>query len=218
MVHVPAGEFLYGDSKETVYLDEFWIDKTLVTNADYKRFLDANPQHDIPCNDIDEAKPYCWDKQQRTYPKGKGAYPVVLVSWYDANAYAQWADLELPSEQQWEKAARGKNGLKYPWGKEWQENHSNTSEAGIGKTTEVGQFSPQGESHYNCMDMSGNVWEWTKSMYQEDVPWRVVRGGAWSKNKDHARTSFRSFGFASLRSCDYGFRVIARRQIISVQT
>lgn len=105
MVYVPAGEFLHGNDKQKIYLDGFWIDKTPVTNAEYKQFLDANPNYRIP---------YSWDEKKRTYLPGKEKHPVVYVSWYDAKAYADWVGKRLLTEQEWEKAARGTDGREYP--------------------------------------------------------------------------------------------------------
>ncbi|MCB9007985.1 MAG: SUMF1/EgtB/PvdO family nonheme iron enzyme [Ardenticatenaceae bacterium] len=155
-VRVPAGEFLYGDDKKKVYLDEFWIAKTPVTNAEYARFVAET-----------KAKfPGYW---KRSSPPAKLAdHPVVNVSWHDAKAYAEWSGLELPTEEQWEKAARGTDGREYPWGNEWRENHCNTRESDIGTTTTVGQFSPQGDSVYGCVDMAGNVWN-GRSAYAHHV-------------------------------------------------
>ncbi|HEX6384480.1 MAG TPA: SUMF1/EgtB/PvdO family nonheme iron enzyme [Anaerolineae bacterium] len=165
MVRIPAGEFLYGKNKEKVHLDEYWIDKTPVTNAEYSRFVAAAahkpPQH--------------WQGQM---PSDKIAdHPVVYISWRDAKAYADWAGLRLPTEQEWEKAARGADGRQYTWGNEWRDDHCNTSEAGIKTTTPVGRFSPRGDSPYGCVDVAGNVFEWTDLWVDEVKNLRVVRGG-----------------------------------------
>ena len=210
MVRVPAGPFIYQDGEWAIHLDEFWIDKTPVTHADYKRFIDANPNHEVPFVDEAWAKPYNWNKQLRTFRHELADHPVVLVNWHDAQAYAQWAECDLLSEQQWEKAARGIDGRPYPWG-EWQKNHTNTSEASIGKTTPVGQFSPQGDSPYGCVDMSGNAWEWTDSLYREDSSRRVLRGGSWNANANLARAAFRNYFQPTGRSSYAGFRVVVRR-------
>ncbi|MCB8966809.1 MAG: SUMF1/EgtB/PvdO family nonheme iron enzyme [Ardenticatenaceae bacterium] len=204
MLRIPAGEFLYGDEKETVYLDEFWIAKTPVTNAAYKRFLDANPSYNVPA--------YNWDKQRRTYSEGKADHPVVLVSWHDAKAYAAWAGMELPTEQQWEKAARGTDGWFYPWGDKWQDNYCNTKETGIKTTTPVGQFSPQGNSPYGCVDMVGNVWEWTDSPSQVGKEWRVLRGGSFYHFADSARAASRYSNVPYNRAHYSGFRVVVVRR------
>jgi formylglycine-generating enzyme required for sulfatase activity len=114
-VRVAAGEFKYDDKNETRTLPEYWISKTPVTQAVYKRFMDANPKHDVPYRNEDWAKPYNWDQQKRTHPAKKAEHPVVLVSWIDAVAFCKWAGLQLATEEQWEKAARGTDGRKFPW-------------------------------------------------------------------------------------------------------
>ena len=144
---IPAGKFLYGDDKKMVYLDEFWISRTPVTNRQYQVFVDATGH----------APPSMVGK--RVHP-AKLNHPVVFVSWDDAQAFCKWAGLFLPTEQQWEKAARGIDGRKYPWG-----NDSPTADLcnfnnHVGDTTLVGVYSPQGDSPYGIVDMAGNVWEW----------------------------------------------------------
>lgn len=179
MVRIPAGAFLYGENKETRYLDEYWIDKTPVTNAEYGRFVGAtnfNP------------------------PQHLADHPVVYVSWHDAQAYAKWAGCELPTVEQWEKAARGTDGRTYPWGNDWRENHCNTYESGINDTSAVGRFSPHGDSPYGCVDMNGNVWEWTGG--------RAVRGGSYS-NDQHGGVSLQRAYPSHYRLSDLGFRVVA---------
>jgi formylglycine-generating enzyme required for sulfatase activity len=216
MVWVPAGEFLYGDNKQTISLDEYWIDKVPVTNAEYKQFLDANPQHSVPRViwgvvglAFGHGK-YQWDKQSRMYPKGKADHPVVLVSWHDAQAYAAWAKAELPSEQQWEKAARGIDGRIYPWGDDWRNNYCNTKESRIGGITPVGQYSPHGDSPFGCVDMSGNVWEWTSSLWEPESDRPVIRGGSGADPKNYAGTASRYFNLPANRSHYFGFRVVMR--------
>lgn len=216
MVRVPAGEFLYGGDKKRMYFDEFWIDKTPVTNAEYKRFLDANPGYRVPRSDrgvLDRVlldRKYEWNESLRTYPKDKADHPVVLVSWHDAQAYAKWAEAQLPTEEQWEKAARGVDGWQYPWGDDWRSYHCNTKEVGVGGTSSVGQFSPQGDSPYGCVDMVGNVWEWTASWYDDDGTRRVVRGGSWCNSRNNARAAYRLSGHPTVRGNGSGFRVVRR--------
>ena len=199
MMRVPSGEFLFGNDKKKLHLDEFWIAKTPVTNAEYARFVAEkkvkSPEH--------------W--RGNMPPAELANRPVVYVSWQDAKAYAAWAGMELPTEEQWEKVARGADGRKYPWGDNWRENHCNTYESGIGKTTPVGQFSPRGDTVYGCVDVSGNVWEWTDSLYQEDDVRRVLRGGSWDVAQDGARAVARDSDFPDDRLGDIGFRVMARR-------
>ena len=214
-VRIPAGEFLYGDDKDPKHLPEFWISKTPVTQIVYKRFIDANPGYDVPFRDDDWAKPYNWDKKKRTYPADKADHPVVLVSWYDALAFCQWAGLQLPTEEQWEKAARGNNGQKYPWGENEPTDKLCNFNKDVGGTTPVGQYSPQGDSPYGCVDMSGNVWEWCLNKYNKPQDtqidksgdWRVLRGGSWGLDANFVRAAFRYYNFPVSRNYYYGFRV-----------
>ncbi len=214
-VRVSAGEFLYGDDKKKMYLDGFWMAKTPVTNAEYKRFLDANPSHDVPFRDAGWAMPYNWDRQQRAYQEGKDDHPVVLVSWHDAKLYAKWAGMELPTDEQWEKAARGTDGGQYPWGEEWRDNHCNTWESNIGSTTSVGQFSPQGDSYYGCIDMVGNVWEWTNVVDKEGFIFRALRGGSWSYKRQFALLADRYDDIPVASSDNFGFRVVVSNVSVS---
>ncbi|MCO5193717.1 MAG: formylglycine-generating enzyme family protein [Anaerolineae bacterium] len=197
MVLVPGGEFLFGKDKVKWYLPPFWMDKTPVTNAEYKRFLDANPIHKVPWD---------WDTSSRTYPKGKDIHPVVHVSWHNAVAYAEWVGKQLPTDHQWEKAARGTDGRIYPWGDEWVNGYCNTSEAGFGGTTPVGRFSPVGDSPYGCVDMAGNVWEWTATSVEGGYG---LRGGSFDYLRNNARVALVGW-FIPVTSDDViGFRVCA---------
>jgi formylglycine-generating enzyme required for sulfatase activity len=207
MVLVPGGEFLFGEDKIKWYLPPFWIDKTPVTQAEYKRFLDANPEHRVPHRTEGWAKPYNWEKTRRMYPSGKAAHPVVLVSWHDAVAYAAWSGKQLPTEHEWEKAARGTDGRQYPWGDEWRDKHANTRETGIGDTSPVGQFSPQGDSPYGCVDMSGNVLEWTSTPH--DAESYRLRGGSFDYYQYFARVAFVFRSAPRGSHVDIGFRVCA---------
>jgi len=178
MVRVPAGKFLYGDDKKEVELPEFWIDKAPVTNAEYARFV-AETGHEPPEH---------WNG--KTPPKNITDHPVTYVTWRDATAYAQWAGGRLPTEEEWEKAARGTDGREYPWG-EWAEDHCNSMAAGVGDTTPVGKYSPRGDSPYGCVDMAGNVWECTASEYEPGSGLPMVRGGSWFDDQWLARCAFR---------------------------
>jgi len=210
---VPGGEFLMGslegegDDNEhpqhTVYVDAFYMGRTPVTQAQYARFV-RQADHRVPFREEDRAKPYNWDQARKTFPQGKADHPVVLVSWHDAVAYCRWAGLRLPTEAEWEKAARGTDGRGYPWGDEWDEKRCNTDEGGKGGTTPVGLYSPTGDSPYGCADMPGNVWEWTGSL-GDPYPYsahdgreeadtkgsRVVRGGSWYDYHRGARSAYR---------------------------
>ena len=168
MVLIPAGEFQMGSNNgnsdeqpvHTVYVDAFYMDIYEVTNAQYKKFVNANPQW------RKDRIPSSYSYHNGDYPRGKGNHPVTSVSWYDAMAYTQWAGKRLPTEAEWEKAARsGLVGLKYPWG-----NSISSSKANYGYSLEritaaVGSYPPNG---YGLYDMVGNVWEWCLDAYEED--------------------------------------------------
>ncbi|MDY6875415.1 MAG: SUMF1/EgtB/PvdO family nonheme iron enzyme [Chloroflexota bacterium] len=222
LVRVPAGEFLMGGDKSKdkkaydyeqpqhrLHVSEFYIGKYPVTNAQYAAFVRATKQQ----------VPRHWKKGK--IPSGKGNHPVVYVAWYDALAFCEWLSREtgkdfcLPTEAEWEKAARGTGGRIYPWG-----NGQPTAELcnfgnNIGRTTPVGQYSPQGDSPYGCADMAGNVWEWTRSLWGKDwakpdfgYPYnptdgrenlkaevlRVLRGGSFVLDRHLARCAFRVRG------------------------
>ncbi|MBU1662606.1 MAG: SUMF1/EgtB/PvdO family nonheme iron enzyme, partial [Chloroflexi bacterium] len=226
---IPAGEFwMGGDGKydgkpiHKVNLDAFQIARVPITNAQYALFVKA-AEHDPPSY-WDEGRP----------PKGKESHPVVYVTWHDAIAYCQWLskvtgkNISLPSEAEWEKAARGdKDQRAYPWGENFESTRCNTSELGLGDTTPVGIFI-EGASPYVVLDLSGNVWEWTRSIRDnEKYPYpydpndgrenlgsssaRVVRGGAFSNNQDLAGCACR-YGSGYLvpgyRFDRGGFRVV----------
>ncbi|KAA3664293.1 MAG: hypothetical protein DWQ04_06535 [Chloroflexi bacterium] len=201
MIRIPAGEYLYSDENRVDYLPEYWISKTPVTNRHYVRFVRAT----------NEKTPEHW--KGKSPPGDIADHPVVYVSFDDAAAYAKWAGMQMPTEQEWEKAARGTDGRKYPWGNDWQENHCNTYESGILGKTPVSQFSPQGNSPYGLEDMSGNVWERTDSWYYDDKEFRVIRGGSWTSNADEARAAYRYRTRPSDRDHNGGFRLVVRRPL-----
>ena len=217
MVYVPAGEFKMGsedgddDEKpvHTVYLDAFWIDQTEVTNAMYVKCVDAG--------DCDEP--------MGTTHYGDGAYnnhPVVYVSWNDSSTYCTWADRRLPTEAEWEKAARGGlEGKAYPWGdtipvcERGAENGAQFNNCD-GQTIPVGSF---GQNGYGLYDMAGNVSEWVSGLFQS-YPYsatngsdnvsvggmRVLRGGAWSYRADDVRSASRTWLDPAVPSNVFGFR------------
>ncbi len=199
MILIPTGVFLYGEKNERLHLSKFWQSKTPVTNIEYARFVAdtdyATPKHwygsKIPSQDIAD-------------------HPVVYVSWGDAKAYVEWAGCRLPTEQEWEKAARGINGRIYPWGNDWKPNHCNSDEASIGTTSPVGHFSPRGDSPFGCVDMSGNVWEWTASLRQRGRNSRVLRGGAFTLSSylQDTRTTYRGINDPSIKDYNLGFRIV----------
>jgi len=213
MVYVPAGDFTMGsndyDSEKpphTVYLDAFWIDKFEVTNALYKKCVDVGK-----CSAPSERKFY-----NAQYDN----YPVIYVSWNDANAFCAWAGKRLPTEAEWEKSARGTDGRVYPWGSAFDKNLVNSFEGGKGDTTTVGSY-PGGVSPYGAMDMAGNVWEWVADWYDEKYysnsprnnpkgpssgQYRVLRGGSWVGLQKGVRASVRFLNLPDDRSSGVGFR------------
>lgn len=176
MILIPAGEFLMGPNKQTVYLPAYYIDRTPVTNAEYKVFVDAT-RYSFPPH---------W-RQGKPVP-GTEDHPVVQVTWFDAAAYAQWAGKRLPTAAEWEKAARGTDGRIYPWGDVFDPTRLNCGEGGPFKTTPVGQYSPQGDSPYGVVDMAGNVYEWTDDGSQ--VTTMGIRGGCWLDGREQAQTFY----------------------------
>jgi iron(II)-dependent oxidoreductase len=217
--------------QHTVYLDAYYIDKYEVTNAQYKKFIDetghsvptesreavknilrevfqSTGQLDVPDSYInavmDTCEPYIW--KNGTYPPNKADHPVLLVSWDDANAYCQWAGKRLPTEAEWEKAARGKDGRTYPWGEEIDPTRLNYDEH-AGGTTKVGSY-PLGVSPFGVYDMAGNVWEWVADWYDKDYyrysprknpkgpksgTSHVLRGGSWKFDGYDARVADRNY-------------------------
>lgn len=222
MVLIPAGEFTMGTDnrladegpEHSVELPAYYIDKYEVTNLQYKAFIDAtnrkSPRH----------------FKNRTYPEGKSDHPVTFVSWNDADAYCAWAGKRLPTDAEWEKAARGTDGRIFPWGFEFDEQRANTplhwaALKQEGDTTPAGAF-PSGASPYGIHDMSGNVWEWTASWYQPypgsrhesenyGETYKVLKGGSWwdcsfYKCGISAPSYNRAFFYQSTRNKSFGFR------------
>lgn len=172
--------------RRDVTLGAYYIDLTPVTHNEYARFLAANPQHQTPYVEELWAQPYNWDTETRQPPDELLQHPVVLVNWQDATAYTDWAGKTLPTEAQWEKAARGTDGRVFPWGNQWEELHLNSAESRMDSpltsyplwrewwekldkataagTTPVGTH-PSGASPYGMLDMAGNVFEYTSSPY-----------------------------------------------------
>jgi len=207
LIRIPAGPFLYGVGKQTIELPEYYIGRYPVTNAQYKRFVDANPRQQVPFVDKDLAKLYNWDETRRTFPVDKIAHPVVLVSWHDAAAFCEWAGLTLPTEEQWEKAARGMDGRIWPWGDEEPGSEHCNFNDNVDQTTPIGLYSPKGDSPFGCADMAGNVREWTDSWYLRGKT-RVLRGGAWDKGPLNTSTFYRSYYGPQYRPINVGFRVV----------
>lgn len=220
MVHVPMGEFLYGEDKQRVNLSEFWIDKTPVTNTEFARFVQATGYETTAekvgtgCANIAGK----WEDTQGAdwrHPGGPKTdiqniadHPVVQVSWGDALAYAKWTGKRLPTEQEWEKAARSTDGREYPWGNQKPTRDLCNFNKQEGRTTPAGKYSPQGDSPYGCEDMSGNIWEWT-SNESEEGGGKVLRGGGWSHPAENVRLILRSIHHPDDRYDTDGFRCVS---------
>jgi formylglycine-generating enzyme required for sulfatase activity len=218
MIRIPAGEFLYGDNKQRMNLPEFWIDRTPVTNAEFALFVQATGYEttaertgigyantsgrweDTPGADWQHPAGPLTDIQNGS------DHPVVQVSWDDAVAYTQWAGKRLPTEQEWEKAARGADGRKYPWGSQQPTGKLCNFNMIEGATTPVGKYSPFGDSPYGCVDMAGNVWEWTASDSEDGG--KVLRGGGWSHPAEHVSTTLPSPHDPNDRYDTDGFRCV----------
>jgi formylglycine-generating enzyme required for sulfatase activity len=212
-VTIPKGKFLYGDNKKERTIDaDYDIDAFPVTQQQYKAFIDATG-HRLPFGEGDRAELYCWDKNQKTFPEGLDDHPVVLVSHEDAVKFCKWrsetekSDIRLPTDLEWEKAARGEDGREYPWGNEFDAEKCNTKESGIKQTTSVTAY-PKGRSPYDVHDMAGNVWEWTSSHYDEAKMRYSLRGGSWYFNRDGARCAFRDWLDPFGRFLNVGFRCV----------
>ena len=210
-ISIPKGKFWMGESNEIhqVDLPEFQIARVPVTNAQYALYVQDTKKGEPPKH---------W--RGGAVPPGLENHPVVNVSWHDALAYCKWLEekiqkpVTLPSEAQWEKAARGDHDKRsYPWGDDWREFHCNSDELGLGDTTPVGLFL-NGASPYGLLDMSGNVWEWTRTNYStgkddlksNDGP--VLRGGSFLDGASLARCAYRRRYDPDDRDRDFGFRVV----------
>ncbi|MBI3901984.1 MAG: formylglycine-generating enzyme family protein [Nitrosomonadales bacterium] len=223
MVLIPAGKFQRGTNNRlpdegpqyTAETKAFWMDKYEVTNLQYKQFIDAtnrkSPGH----------------FRNRTYPQGKVDHPVVFVSWFDAHDYCVWAGKRLPTDIEWEKAARGADDDRYfPWGDDFDATRLNSPVRWKtlkmdGDTTPVGAFEG-GKSPYGLYDMSGNVWEWTDSWYTQypgnnwpsenyGEQYKVLKGGSWFDCSYYqcgvsAPVFNRSYFKQNIKNSSFGFR------------
>ncbi len=229
-MYITQGEFTMGEAGEAhrVNLPDYAISRAPITNSQYQLFIQAT-EHEPPQS---------WNGNRA--PRGKEIHPVVYVSSHDALAYCRWLSevtgksITLPSEAEWEKAARGADDTHaYPWGDDFDALRCNVYESGFGDTTPVG-IHPSGASPYGCLDMAGNVWEWTRSLWDEDLVktqftypydpndkkredleagdnvYRVVRGGAFYLHRDLARCAYRYGDHPDLRFNFIGFRVVLR--------
>ncbi len=230
MILIPAGAFVMGSTgkegkvgfdigvdelpQHEVYLDSYHIDQFELTNLQYGRFIKATGRP-AP-GDPKDPEYYTWADNE--VPKGHERYPVVYVTWYDAEAYCQWAGKRLPTEEEWEKAARGTEGRAWPWGNQFDPSRCNVLETELGWLAQVGSF-PQGVSPYGVHDLCGNVAEWTSSWYKAypgntlkrasfGEQYKVCRGGAWAAPAGpYARATNRNLA----QPLDYRHRTVGFR-------
>jgi formylglycine-generating enzyme required for sulfatase activity len=222
MVLIPSGPFVMGSSlrtaldprvaniQQTVVLEDYCISKYPITNEQYSAFLQAK-EYPVPIG---------WEKEHNPLE------PVGGVSWYDCVEYCKWLSdmtgqvFRLPTEAEWEKAARGIDGNEWPWGNSFGRELCNVAEdLTLGAKTPVGKFSPAGDSPFGISDMAGNVWEWTSSLYirtrtqdtselSSVLEARVIKGGSWLSGSRATCCSFRKGADPSVRQEDIGFRVV----------
>jgi formylglycine-generating enzyme required for sulfatase activity len=248
MIHVPEGEFQMGCDRgnpqefcssdeqplHTVYLDAYYVDKYEVTNAQYVEFLNTmGNQEEDGFTWLDAESPSVHIHQNGVWQVDAGYedHPVVEVTWYGAQAYCQWQGMRLPTEAEWEKAARGSSDTRmYPWGNEDPDcsrlNYEGDDGDCVGGTMAVGSY-PSGASPYGVMDMGGSVWEWVNDWRSHDGHYyrtypvdgwpsnptgpdsgtdKVSRGGCWSNDWRGVRVAYRGRGYP-IRSTEYlGFR------------
>lgn len=223
MILIPAGSFIMGRNarnrnelpKREVYLPAYYIDKYEVTNIQYDAFIadggysrrefwTAAGWNFIKENNIIMPQGWVIEEDPSAKPQSEmyPHYPVVNVSWYEAAAYAKWAGKRLPSEAEWEKAAKGNTKRLYPWGDVI--NSSYIYYAALARLLAVGSF-PKGESPFGNLDMAGNVWEWVNDWYSEDYyqksptknpkgpsigTQKILRGGSWLSNRRQFRCTY----------------------------
>jgi formylglycine-generating enzyme required for sulfatase activity/predicted MPP superfamily phosphohydrolase/energy-coupling factor transporter ATP-binding protein EcfA2 len=241
MQKIAAGQFTMGSEKgyddekpvHPVYLDEYMMGQYPVTNEEFNAFVEAGG---YTLKDFWTPEGWQWREEEKiTLPErwheskwNRPNFPVVGVSWYEAAAYAAWLSkttgktYNLPSEAQWEKAARGIDSREYPWGDKYNHTLCNSRECQLERTNPVGIF-PKGASPYGCLDMAGNVWEWCadwyRSNYHKQSPKRnpkgpksrssrVLRGGCWIRGASDCRSASRDGGYPALRLGYVGFRLV----------
>ncbi len=224
LLYVPAGEFQMGsenggsDEKpvHVVYLDAYWIDQTEVTNAMYAKCV-----ADGVCDQPSNSKSYTRDSYYGNSEFDN--YPVIYVSWEDANNYCEWAERRLPTEAEWEKAAGWDDDAQsqrtYPWGSAIDDTYANYNQ-NLGDTIAVRNYE-SGKSFYGAYDMAGNLWEWVNDWYSSDYydnslesnplgpesgEYRVLRGGSWGNYVSNLRSAYRGRNDPSYTDSSNGFR------------
>jgi iron(II)-dependent oxidoreductase len=198
------------DPAHEVILDAYYFDLYEVTNADYKKYIETTGSKTMP---------RYWEDSNLNQPN----QPVVGTTWKEARAFCQWKNKRLPTEAQWEKAARGKRPVKYPWGDEEPDKTRLNFNNHAGKTTPVGSY-PTGKSDYGVFDLSGNAAEWVKDWHfpeyylfspKENPPgpdkgqYKIIRGGNWKNNAEDVRLTYRNATVPKARSKTIGFRCAA---------
>lgn len=231
LILVPAGEFTMGshagdpDARPArrLHVDAFYIGRYEVTNAEYADFLNATDGLVDRCaghicldTKLENPESHILSHQgQYVVETGYEEHPVAKVSWYGAQAYCRHFDMRLPTEAEWERAARGTDGRTYPWGDTADPGRLNAGSR-VGDTTPVGSY-PDGRSPYGVHDLAGNVWEWTLDWYEAYPGYRgddsffgekykVVRGGSWNHPDSDARAAHRDIAHPARRIHVVGFR------------
>jgi formylglycine-generating enzyme required for sulfatase activity len=212
MVLISRGPFLYGEKRvrEDVPYD-YYMGIYPVRNDQFKKFILANGYAGqaywseagwVWRQENQVNRPEYWTDTKWN----KADHPVVGVSYYEAEAYATWAGKRLPTEKEWEKAARGADGREYPWGDVFVKTKCNSEESGIDATTPVMKY-PKSISPFGCYDMAGNVWEWCASWYDQSNTQRVIRGGSWGNYSKILRSPNRGWDNPDYRYDAIGFRL-----------
>lgn len=192
MVLVPGGEFPYGTDGDTASVEPFLIDAHPVTNAQYLEFLEETGYR----------APKFWKDDRFNQPQ----QPVVGISLNDAKKYAKWANKDIPTEQQWEKAARGVDGRTYPWGEEVRgKGEFYDLDPSVAACAEVGKADDMA-SPFGCHEMAGFVWQWTKTLWESGTKVRVLRGGSWADDERFVTCTFRLAAKEREKADNVGFR------------
>lgn len=200
-VEIPAGEYFVNDSdKKILETENFKISKNLVTNSDFYQFIDDTTNH----------KRFPFHEKIRELAHFDD-FPVVNLSWFEATEFCKWLSaktnltIDLPSERQWERAARGFNGSLYPWGEFYEPNRSPSLDAQSMSASPIGSF-PEGVSTFGVLDLVGNVWQWTKD--QNEFGEVTLKGGSWLDAAWGLRTNRSLLADPNLATNTTGFRFV----------